>query len=271
MKKSKQTDLQSLLTSQEVQAIIAETVKKSVTEAIETAAPSDETEDGAAIPNKKRKKKGRGQGEGSVYQRKDGLWSARVTIGYDQHTGKQKRKEVYGKTKREVIDKLMEMQDEINKGTFVDPTNVTLGEWLPVWLEDYKKRALKNSTFMEYQGMVNYRIIPVLGSIKLKDLNPLTVQRFINSMSDKGLSSSYVTRTYALLAQATRQATDNGMLKHDPIHRKIKLPKKSQKERRVLTQEEQKTFIAAAKELHEFGYRDMDIVIFLLGTGLRIG
>ena len=270
MKKSKQTDLQSLLTSPEVQAIIAETVKKSVTEAIETVPPPDETEGGGTTPHKKRKKKGRGQGEGSVSQRADGTWWARVTLGYDQD-GKQKRKAVYGKTKREVIDKLTEMQDEINKGTFVDPTNVTVGEWLLVWLEDYKKRNVRNSTFVSYRGCVNVRIIPALGNIKLKDLKSIQVQRFINAMDDEGLAYLYILGVINTLKQALQQAVDNGMLKQNPVTKKVQLPKTEKRKRRVLTPEEQKIFIATARELHEMGYTGMDVPVFLLGTGLRLG
>ncbi|MCL1995328.1 MAG: site-specific integrase [Defluviitaleaceae bacterium] len=264
MKKSKQNDVQSILTSPEIQAIIAETVKKSVAEAI-TATPSDN--DGAAP--RPRKRKGRGQGEGSVYQRKDGLWSARVTVGYDQYTGKQIRKAVYADTKREVIDKLMEMQTEINKGTFVDPTNVTVGEWLPVWLEDYRKNKIKHTTYNKERILIK-RIIPTLGQIKLKDLKPLTVQRFINSLAED-LETSTLKVILIMFNQAINQAVDNGIIPKNPIKGKIKLAKKSYKERRVLTVDEQKIFIETAKELHEMGYAGMDVFIFLLGTGLRIG
>ncbi len=47
----------------------------------------------------------RGQGEGSISQRaSDGLWTARVDLGYVN--GKRKRKQIYGKTRKEVAEAL---------------------------------------------------------------------------------------------------------------------------------------------------------------------
>jgi integrase len=42
----------------------------------------------------------RGQGEGSVYQGKDGRWAASITL--DNY----KRKTFYGKSRKEVLEKL---------------------------------------------------------------------------------------------------------------------------------------------------------------------
>ena len=39
----------------------------------------------------------------------DGRWEARYTIGFDPATGKQRQKSIYGKTQREVREKLTEI------------------------------------------------------------------------------------------------------------------------------------------------------------------
>lgn len=46
----------------------------------------------------------RGHGEGSIHQRNDGYWCATVDLGWAN--GKRKRKYIYGKTRKEVVDKL---------------------------------------------------------------------------------------------------------------------------------------------------------------------
>ena len=58
------------------------------------------------------KKHRRGNGEGSVYQRKDGTWAAVLTVGVKQD-GKPDRKFLYGKTRKEVADKLREAQNSL--------------------------------------------------------------------------------------------------------------------------------------------------------------
>jgi len=47
-------------------------------------------------------------GEGSIRQKREGLWEARYTVDYDPKTKKLIRDSVYGKTKAEVIELLGE-------------------------------------------------------------------------------------------------------------------------------------------------------------------
>ena len=58
------------------------------------------------------RQKKRGHGEGSIYKRADGRWSVQITLP----TGG--RKTVYAKTRREVAQKIAELQS--------DPTNIPL-------------------------------------------------------------------------------------------------------------------------------------------------
>jgi integrase len=44
----------------------------------------------------------RGHGEGSICRRKDGRWTARIDLDYVNG----KRKQIYGKTRKEVAEKL---------------------------------------------------------------------------------------------------------------------------------------------------------------------
>ena len=46
------------------------------------------------------------KGSGTIRKRSDGRWEARYTTGIDPKTGKQTQKSVYGKTQKEVRQKL---------------------------------------------------------------------------------------------------------------------------------------------------------------------
>jgi len=63
--------------------------------------------------------KRRGNGEGNVRKRKDGRYEVSVMVGYHPD-GRRKRKTLYGKTRREVVDKLHALQQEINMGMDLD-------------------------------------------------------------------------------------------------------------------------------------------------------
>ena len=56
-------------------------------------------------------RKRRGRGEGSISQRADGTWEAKISLGYDGE-GKRHRRTVYGKTKGEVQEKLRKIQTD---------------------------------------------------------------------------------------------------------------------------------------------------------------
>ena len=83
-----------------------------------------------------RKAKG-AKGGGTIRQRPDGRWEARYTLGIDPGTGKQIQKSVYGKTQKEVRQKLTAITAEIDSGTYIPQDKTTLEQWLNIWLGEY--------------------------------------------------------------------------------------------------------------------------------------
>ena len=66
------------------------------------------------------------KGGGTIRQRPDGRWEARYTLGIDPGTGKQIQKSVYGKTQKEVRQKLTAITAEIDSGTYIPQDKTTL-------------------------------------------------------------------------------------------------------------------------------------------------
>ena len=115
---------------------------------------------------KKRETKRRGHGEGSIFHRSDGRWVAKVTIGYDA-AGKRRRKTVYGKTKKEVQDKLTDLQQKKTLGTLPDAASAKVAKFLSRWLEDVARVAVCEATYERYKQLVRLHINPRIGSIRL--------------------------------------------------------------------------------------------------------
>jgi len=67
--------------------------------------------------------KRRANGEGSIRKRADGRWEGRYTVGYDPETGKQKFKNVLGKTQAEVKEKLKPPLKKAKNWTSAERTN----------------------------------------------------------------------------------------------------------------------------------------------------
>ena len=206
----------------------------------------------------------RGQNEGSIRKRKDGTWEARVTIGISAD-GKQQRKSLYGKTRQEVSAKMTDLLNNLQKGIITNPTEMTLAEWLDFYMLEYKKQYVKPTTYNNYTVKVKNHIKPAIGHYKLKALRQDIIQKFVNSLSGKGLAPSTVIDIFKVLSNALETAVDDGLIVRNVANR-VKLPKTTKPQITVLTQEQQNAFVEQAKVTY------MGVVyIFDLCTGMRLG
>ena len=206
----------------------------------------------------------RGQNEGSIRKRKDGTWEARVTIGISAD-GKQQRKSLYGKTRQEVSAKMTDLLNNLQKGIITNPSEMTLAEWLDFYMLEYKKQYVKPTTYNNYTVKVKNHIKPAIGHYKLKALRQDIIQKFVNSLSGKGLAPSTVIDIFKVLSNALETAVDDGLIVRNVANR-VKLPKTTKPQITVLTQEQQNAFVEQAKVTY------MGVVyIFDLCTGMRLG
>src|ERR1700680_4919060 len=114
----------------------------------------------------------RGHGEGSITRRKDGRYQAALTL--ENH----KRKYIYGKTRKEVQDKLNKALYEQKLGTLAIGPEQTLKMFLEKWLEQVCKLTMRPNTYKEYRSAINCHLIPALGHIKLQKLTIGDLQAF---------------------------------------------------------------------------------------------
>ena len=86
--------------------------------------------------------KRRKRGDGSVHLRKDGRWEGRVVVGYDDK-GLPITKNVLAKTKGECVDKLKALKTACGDTGVSKPNpDLTFGEWLDFWYQNYSKPTL---------------------------------------------------------------------------------------------------------------------------------
>ncbi len=122
------------------------------------------------------------KGGGTIRQRPDGRWEARYTVGRDPGTGKQIQRSVYGQTQAEVRKKLSQISTEIDNGVYKDPSKITVGEWLDIWLAEYNSNV-KPFTINAYEKNIRIHIKPYIGAVKLAALTVPQVQRLYNGLS----------------------------------------------------------------------------------------
>ena len=223
--------------------------------------------------------KRRANGEGSIRKRADGRWEGRYTVGYDPETGKQKFKNVLGKTQTEVKEKLKAAIEESKDLDISRADQFTLSEWLRYWLDNYGKVYLRPSSLTNYTGFLDNQIAnDKIGSIKLNKLTTNDLQQFYNRMSEsgrvqrkesqnkpKGLSAKSVRNIHCFISHAMNRAIDEKLISENPASRCI-LPKKEQKEIEILPLADLQKFFEEAKKSGVF-----ELYYTELASGLRRG
>jgi len=206
--------------------------------------------------------KRRGNGEGSIYRRNDGRWVGQYLV----HTAKgPKYRYLYGKTRREVDEKLTKAKAERNGGLVFDAGALTLAGYMDKWLNESARNRLRPKTYKDYAGLTRVHIVPALGHIKLKKLTPLHVQQFYGAKLESGLSNRTVEYIHTVLHAALKQAVRWELVPRN-VTEAVDPPRPEKKERPTFTLEQARLFLEAAR-----GDRFEALYVLVIQTGMRRG
>ena len=204
----------------------------------------------------------RGNGEGTISRRKDGRWEGRYYVPTEDGP---KRKVIYGKTRAEVSEKLTKALSDRANGIVYDNENITIGEYLDVWLKGSVYGSVRQSTYDRDTNLVNNHIKPVLGSLKLKKLNSAHVQNFYRNRLDTGLSASTVRKIHDILRRGLAEAVDWHLTQRN-VADVVKPPRPVPKEIVALSTDETRRLLDAAAE-----DRLEALYVLAVHTGMRQG
>ena len=202
------------------------------------------------------------QGNGTIRQRKDGRWEARITVGRNPSTGKQIQKSIYGKTQAEVSRKLRELCKEVDDGIYKEPVKYTVKDWAEIWLNEYTGN-LKPLTVKQYTTYINNRIVKNMGSVKLTRLDTPIIQRFYNQLTKEGLSPVTIKNIHSILHSMLETAVEVGYMRTNPSNI-CKLPKSEKKQIKPLENADISKLLEALK-----GDKYESLYTVDLFTGLR--
>lgn len=206
--------------------------------------------------------KKRGNNDGTVRQRKDGTWEARVTLGFGPD-GKQRRKSFYAATQAEVQSKMRAALSKIEQGDYSEPSKITLSSWLDTWFATYGLPHWRSKTAEVHRDNIRLHLKPALGRITLVNLRPDHIQGFINAQQKAGFSAPSIRKQLEPLKGALKQAVDNRLIPRNPAYN-VKLPPNEQREIDFLLLDEQKALLAVLPDSTQGR-----AIRFILGTGLR--
>jgi integrase len=202
----------------------------------------------------------RGNNAGSVYRRKsNGRWEGFVTLADGG------RKYFYGKTQKEVQDKVNEALYEQQRGMLATGPDTKLQEYLESWLEDTHKPVVRLTTYINYRKLVNNYLIPGLGKVRLQKLTPQQVQAFYSKKIKEGLSPKTVNNIHGLLHKALDNAVRWNLVPRN-VCDAVTPPRVPHKEKTVLTLEQAHTLLEQVKT-----HKLEALLTLALITGMRRG
>lgn len=206
-------------------------------------------------------------GTGNIQKRGERSYRVRVYSGVDSDTGKPRRREetVRG-TKQDAERRLRALLSEIDHGLDVPPERLTVGEWLPRWLEDHATRSgLADRTRLRYEHIISKKLVPALGKVRLQALRADHIESMYTDQR-KTLAANTIRQHHVVLKKALDQAVRGKLIPRNPIDAVIAPRAPRHQEERALTVAEIGLLLAAA----EGTAWDTPIRV-ALATGLREG
>jgi len=208
------------------------------------------------------------------YRKNDKRWQGNITIGYDPDTNKPRKKYFYGKSRKEVHEKIKEAQCQVQAGIYMEQSKLKVAEWFNIWIEEYQKASLRVTTWESYKMQINKHILPSLGHLYLKQLQTYQLQALYNAKQKDGarldgktggLSPRSVRYIHMICHACLEQAKKEGKIIINPADA-VKLPHDPKKDIKFLDTEQVKIFLSAARETKHFA-----AYLLALSTGLRRG
>jgi len=176
----------------------------------------------------------RDAGSGALYQRKDGMWCAAITLPDDPATGKRRRKVVSAKTQAKAMQKLRDVRKKLDRTGDLPTSSPTVQQWMQRWLDQVASQRLKPRTLETYRGYVQRYIIPSIGRRRLEQLTPAHVRTMHESITGRGLSSTTALQAHRILAKALTDAVREGRVTRN-VATLTDAPRKRVVERQALT------------------------------------
>jgi integrase len=195
---------------------------------------------------------------GTLRKRKDGRWEGRYTAP----DGRQHS--VYGKTQKAAAEALRAATHEVDTGTWLQPSTMSMNQWFDIWLSDYQSHT-SGRTVETYTAVIRRHMRPLFGKVKLADFAAVHVNRLVSDMTKAGLTPSTVRHAKAILSAALKSAVDAKLIRENPADL-VRTRRAAPAPFSIVDRDQFPAFIAAANTTPVGA-----ALIFLLMTGLRSG
>ena len=170
-------------------------------------------------------------------------WQGRVMLDGTRHV-------VYGPTEGTAQTKLDQLKEDLRRGRHAKPDRRTVKQLLDEYITDGQARGLKPKTLFFYRQARDLYVGKELQRVKLHEMRPEHVRRWMNEQTGRGLSSTTVRNTRAVLNAAVEFAVRQEWIFRNVVEL-VKPPKRVRPNLRPPTPAEMGRLIAAAEAVED--------------------
>lgn len=147
---------------------------------------------------------------GRVYR--DGeRWAFIVDIAPEGAARKQMRRRGF-ETKKAATSALTKVAAGVDDGTFVEPSKLTVADWLERWAATQAVVGRSPTTLAGYERDIRNHVAPAIGAARLQALTAADIDRLYSTMVAKGLGPGTVRKVHALVRKALGDAERKGLV-----------------------------------------------------------
>jgi integrase len=212
---------------------------------------------------------------GHIRERSHGSFEIRYSLGTDPATGQRKiaTTTIRG-TKKDAERELRRLLHSLDTGEHVDPTRMTMRQWLVTWLATVKQEVAPRS-HDRYLSIVNHHLLPAFGNLPVAKLAPAHIRKLYNDLAETGradgksgpLAPRSRRQIHRVLSAVLARAVSDQVIARNPADVfKRQLPKAERKEMLTLDAEQSSALLDTL-----YGGELYWPVVLALATGMRRG
>ncbi len=212
---------------------------------------------------------------GHIRQRSPGSWQLRYSLGTDPATGRRRVATATVRGDRRAAEKeLRRLLRTVDTGEHVDPTRMTVRQWLTAWLAATRDEISPKS-HERYSEIVENFLEPELGALPIVKLAPAHIQAAYSKWSIGGRRDGKIgglaprTRRHIhrILAASLSRAVEQQILARNPADAfRKRLPKVERRPMTTLTTEQSILLLSAIKHTRVYAP-----ALIAIATGMRRG
>src|SRR5262245_46050685 len=203
---------------------------------------------------------------GNITRRGKNSFRIKVDIGRDPITNKRRIRLVTVKgNKRDAEAELARLLAEQASGAGVDPSKITVSDFLKRWQDDHVAVNVSAKTGERYRQLIRNQIVPHIGAVQLQRLRPHHLTHLYGTLGKTGLAALTIGHAHRLLHTALGHAGTWGLAQGN-VAALVKPPKPHDREITILTDEQSRKLLSRVK-----GRTLYPILMLALATGMRRG